>query len=153
MPVWTIILLIVLVLLIAAFVVLMIVGRKRQKKQEEQQAEMAKQAQTLSLYIIDMKKMHIKDAGLPKIVYESTPKLARLTKVPVLKVKVANRVMSVICDPEVYKTLLPKQEVKAKVSGVYVLSAKYVRGPKLEPGTVVGGKKVRKLDKFLDKLR
>ena len=152
MPVWTIILLIILVLVIAAFIVLTIVGRRRQKKQEEQTAEMAKTAQTLSLFIIDMKKLRMKDAGLPKIVYDSTPRLAKLTKMPVLKVKAGNRVMSLICDPDVYKTLLPKQEVKAKVSGVYVLSAKYVRGPKYEPDKDTKGAK-KKVDRFLDKLR
>ena len=151
MPVWTIILLIVLALVIAALIVLTILGKKRQKKQEEQTEEMAKQAQTINLFIIDMKKLRIQDSGLPKIVYDSTPKLARLTKVPVLKVKAGNRVMSLICDPDVYKTLLPKQEVKAKVSGVYVLSAKYIRGPKIEGGTEA--KKQKKIDKFLDKLR
>ncbi|MBQ9030199.1 MAG: hypothetical protein IJ106_01930 [Parasporobacterium sp.] len=151
MPVWSIILLIVLVLLIAAFIVLMILGRKRQKKQEEQTEEMAKTAQTLSLFIIDMKKLRMKDSGLPKVVFESTGRMAKLAKMPVLKVKAGNRVMSLICDPEVYKTLLPKQEIKAKVSGVYVLSAKYVRGPKIEGGK--DANKQKKVDKFLDRLR
>ena len=151
MPVWTIILLCVLAAVIAAFIILMIVGRKRQKKQEEQTAEMEKQAQTLSLFIIDMKKLRMKDAGLPKVVADATPRLAKLTKMPVLKVKAGNRVMSLICDPEVYKTILPKQEIKAKVSGVYVLSAKYVRGPKLESTPKV--QRQKKMDKFLDKLR
>ena len=152
MPVWSIILLCVLGLVIAALIVLTILGKKRQKKQEEQTAEMEKQAQTVSLYIIDMKKLRMKDAGMPKIVVDSTPRLAKLTKMPVLKVKAGNRVMSLICDPEVYKTLLPKQEVKAKVSGVYVLSAKYVRGPKLE-GKAKEVRERKKLDRFLDKLR
>ena len=151
MPVWSIILLIVLALLIAAFVVLMITGKKRQKKQEEQTAEMAKAAQTINLFIIDMKKLRMKDSGLPKIVQDSTPKLARLSKMPMLKVKAGNRVMNLVCDPEVYKTLLPKQEVKARVSGIYVLSAKYIRGPKIEGG--VEAKKQKKVDRFLDKLR
>lgn len=151
MPVWSIIVLCVLGAALIALIILMIIGRKRQKKQEEQQEEIAKQAQTISLYIIDMKKLRMKDAGMPKVVYESTPRLARLGKMPVLKVKAGNRVMSLICDPEVYKTLLPKQEVKAKVSGVYVISAKYVRGPKIEGK--VEEKNKRKVDKFLDKLR
>lgn len=152
MPTWTIILLIVLGLVIAAFIVLTILGRKRQKKQEEQTAELEKSAQTLSLFIIDMKKLRMKDAGLPKIVAESTPRMAKLAKMPVLKVKAGNRVMSLICDPEVYKTLLPKQEVKARVAGVYVLSAKYVRGPKYEPAKDTKSPR-KKLDRFLDKLR
>lgn len=151
MPIWTIILLIVLGLAIAALIVLMIVGRKRQKKQEEQTAEMAKSAQTINLFIIDMKKMRMKDAGLPKIVMESAGRMSKIAKMPILKVKAGNQVMSLVCDPDVFKTLLPKQEVKAKVSGIYVLSAKYIRGPKIEGGK--DAKKVKKVDKFLDKLR
>ena len=151
MPAWLIVILIVLGLVIAALIVLTIIGNKRQKKQEEQTAEMEKQAQTISLYVIDKKKVRMKDSGLPKVVYDNTPKLARLSKMPVLKVKAGNRVMSLICDPEVYKTILPKQEIKAKVSGVYVLSAKYVRGPKLESTPKV--QRQKKMDKFLDKLR
>ena len=151
MPIWSIILLIVLALMIAALIVLVITGKKRQKKQDEQMEEMAKTAQTISLYIIDMKKLRMKDSGLPKIVAESTGRLGKLAKMPILKVKAGNRVMSLACDPEVYKTLLPKQEVKAKVAGVYVLSAKYVRGPKIEGGKEAG--KQKKIDKLLDKLR
>ena len=44
-----------------------------------------------------------------------------------------------------------KQEVKAKVSGIYVLSARYIRGPKIEGGKEA--KKQKKMDKLLDKLR
>ena len=150
MPTWSIILLIVLGVVIAGFVVLMILGKRNQKKQDEQQEEMEKTAQTMSLYIIDKKKMHLKGSGLPKVVYETSPKLARLSKVPILKVKVANRVMNMVCDPEVFKTVLPMQEVKAKVSGIYVISAKRVRGPQLED-TKEGQKK--KKGSWIDKLR
>ncbi len=130
---WLLILIIVLGVAIVVMVVLYFFGKKNQKKQEAQEEEMKKQAQPVNFYIIDMKKMHIKDAGLPKIVYDSTPKLARLTKVPILKVKIGNRVTSLMCDPAVYKTLLPKQEVKAMVAGMYVTSAKRIRGPVAEP--------------------
>ena len=79
-----------------------------------------------------MKRMKFRDANLPKIVMEQTPKYARRVKLPILKVKVGPRVMSLICDPKVFDTLAPKQEVKAKVSGIYVTSAKRVRGPIVE---------------------
>ncbi|MCF0229943.1 MAG: hypothetical protein HUJ76_09675 [Parasporobacterium sp.] len=146
----SIILLCVLAVLIGVFIYLLITGKKKQKKQQEQMDEMAKTAQTINLFIIDMKKMHMKEAGLPKIVVDSTPRLAKLSKVPILKVKAGNRVMSLICDADCFKTLLPKQEVKAKVSGIYVLSAKYVRGPKYEPAK---DPKRKRTDKWLDKLR
>ena len=77
--------------------------------------------------------MKIKEAGLPKIVYEQTPKYLRRSKLPILKVKVGPKVMSLICDSKLYPTLLPKQEVKATVSGIYVTSAKRIRGPVYEP--------------------
>ena len=110
MPVWMIILICVLGVVIAGLIVLTIIGNRNKKKQDEQTAEMEKQAQTLSLFIIDMKKMKMKDAGLPKVVIDASPRMAKRAKVPILKVKTGNRVMSLICDPEVYKTLLPKQE-------------------------------------------
>ena len=40
--------------------------------------------------------------------------------------------MSLICDANVFNTLAPKQEVKATVSGIYVTSAKRIRGPIVE---------------------
>lgn len=152
MSTWLIILLIVLVVMIAVFIVLFVFGKRTQKKQEVQEEEMKKQAQTMSLFIIDKKKMRLKNAGLPKIVYDSSPKLARLGKVPVIKVKVANKVMSLVCDAEVYKTLLPKQEVKAQVAGIYVISAKRVRGPVYE-GKVKKGKDGKTKESFIDRLR
>lgn len=152
MSTWLIILLIVLGLMIIAMVVLYIMGRRTQKKQEAQEEEMRKQAQPLTFFIIDKKKMRLKDAGLPKVVYESSSKLARLGKVPVLKVKAGNRVMNLVCDAEVYKTLLPNQEVKAMVAGIYVISAKRVRGPVYE-GKVKRGKDGKKKESFIDRLR
>jgi len=41
--------------------------------------------------------------------------------------------MSLVCEEEVFKTILPKQEVKAQVSGIYVTSARRIRGPLPEP--------------------
>ena len=149
---WLIVLLCVLGAMIIAFVVLYFLGKKTQTKKEAQEEEMKKQAQPLNFFIIDMKKMRLKNAGLPKIVYESSPKLARLGKVPVLKVKAGNRVMSLVCDAEVYKTLLPKMEVKAQVSGIYVISAKRIRGPVYE-GKKKKGKDGKPKESFIDRLR
>lgn len=150
MPTWTIVVLIVLGVVLAVLLVLYLLGKKNQKKQEAQEEEIKKQAQPMSFYIIDKKRMRLKDAGMPKVMYESTPKLARIGRIPILKVKVANRVMNLMCEPDVFKTLLPKQEVKAQVAGMYVVSAKRVRGPVVEP------KKNRKGEtkvSLLDKLR
>ena len=150
MPTWLIIVLAVLVAIVIVLLVLYLLGRRNQKKQEAQEEEIKRQAQPMSFYIIDMKKLRIKDAGMPKAMYDATPKLARLGKVPILKVKVANRVMNLMCEPSVYKTLLPKQEVKAMVAGMYVVSAKRVRGPVPEPKK---NKKGEPKVSLLDRLR
>ena len=125
----TIILAIVIVI---ALIVLYFVGRRLQKKQESQQASIDAAAQTMNFFIIDKKKMKITEAGLPKMVVDQTPKYMRRAKLPILKVKVGPRVMSLICDAKIFETLAPKQEVKATVSGIYVTNAKRIRGPVVE---------------------
>lgn len=147
-----IILIVVLVVMIGLFIFLYFFGKRTQKKQEEQTEDMKKSSQQMSFYIIDKKKMFLKNAGLPKVVYDNANFVAKVTRVPIIKVKVANKVMSLVCDNEVYKTLLPKQEVRAQVSGIYVLSAKRVRGPVYE-GKVKRDKNGNKKESFIDKLR
>lgn len=125
---WKIVI-IVLVVLTLIVIALYFLGKKAQKKQAESKAAMEAAQQTMTLFIIDKKKMKLKEAGLPKAVLDATPKYAMLYKMPVVKVKVGSRVMSLIAEPAVYEQLLPKQEVKATVSGLYITSAKRIRGP------------------------
>ncbi|MBE5922425.1 MAG: hypothetical protein E7269_06700 [Lachnospiraceae bacterium] len=129
MKVFLIIAGILIAIMLIAIVVLYILGKRAEKKQAEQQKTMDAMAQTMSMFIIDKKMMKLKDAGLPKIVYESTPKYARGFKMPIVKAKVGPKPMNFICDDKVFRTLLPKQEVKATVSGIYITAAKRIRGP------------------------
>lgn len=138
------VLLIILLILIVIFAVLYFLGRKAQKKQAEQQATMDAVAQNLSLYIIDKARLKPTEANLPKIVVDSIPKYMRRFKLPIAKVKAGPRIMSLICDEKVFDQILPKQEVKATVSGIYITSAKRIRGPVPEP---------KKKKKFLDRFR
>ena len=124
---------VLLVVLIIAIIVLFILGRRAEKKSAEQRELMEQSAQNMSFFVIDKKRVRMKDAALPKIVLEQTPKYLRRTKLPIIKVKIGPKVMSLICDESVFSTILPKQEVKARVSGMYVISAKRIRGPLPEP--------------------
>ena len=133
MKTFFIVLIIILAVVVGALIALYFVGKKMQKKQEANQASIDAAAQTMNFFIIDMKRMKLSEAGLPKIVTEQTPKYLRRAKLPILKVKVGPRVMSLICDAKVFETLAPKQEVKATVSGIYVTGAKRIRGPIVEP--------------------
>ena len=148
MPPFVWILIGVLVVLIVAIILLYVFGKRSQKKQEEQRAELEKQAMTINCFVIDKKRMRLKDAGFPKIVYDSAPRLSKIGKVSVLKVKIGNKVSSVMCDDALFKTILPKQELRAQIVGVYMLSAKRVRGP-----VYVAKEHRKKTDKFLDRFR
>lgn len=123
---------IIVIVLAILLVVLYFLGKNLQKKQESQQEAMDAAAQQMNLYIIDMKMMKAMDANLPKMVTEQIPKYMRRAKLPIVKAKVGPRVMSLICDAEVFDTIAPKQEVKATVSGLYITAAKRIRGPIVE---------------------
>ena len=83
----TIVLLVILAVLIASVVALYIFGRKMEKKQAEQKEQMDAVAQTVTMMVIDKKKLRLKDAGFPAPVVENTPKYLRRSKVPVVKAK------------------------------------------------------------------
>lgn len=126
------VLIIVLVVLVALVVVLYFVGKKMQKKQAEQEAQIEAAKQTVTMLIIDKKKMKLKDAGLPSMVLESTPKLLRGSKLPIVKAKIGPRVMSLVCDQKIFDAVPVKKEVKATISGIYITDVKGIRGS-LEP--------------------
>ena len=84
-------------------------------------------------YVIDKKRMKMKEAGLPAMVLESTPKYLRGMKVPVVKAKVGPRVMTLIADEAVFELIPVKKEVKATVSGLYITKVTGVRGPLEKP--------------------
>ena len=124
----TIVLLVILIILIGALIALYFFGKKAQKKQEEQQAQIEAAKQTVSMLIIDKGKMKLKDSGLPQIVIDNTPKYLRRSKVPVVKAKVGPRIMTLMCDAQIYPLIPVKKEVKATVSGIYITGVKGVRG-------------------------
>lgn len=129
----TIVLLIILAVLIILFVALYFFGKKAQKKQEEQQSQLEAVAQSVSMLVIDKKRMRLKDAGLPQMVIDQTPKLLRRSKLPIVKAKIGPKVMSLICDEKIFDSVPVKKEVKAVISGIYITSVKGLRGPLEQP--------------------
>ncbi|MBP5661228.1 MAG: hypothetical protein J6X08_07865, partial [Lachnospiraceae bacterium] len=77
MPTGWIIAIVVLVVLIALVVVLYFLGKKAEKRQAEQNAQIEQYKQTVSMLIIDKKRMKITESGLPQSVIDQTPKLMR----------------------------------------------------------------------------
>lgn len=124
---------VILVIAVIVLAVLYFLGRKLEKRQVEQQALLEAAKQTVSMLVIDKKKMKIRDAGLPKMVYEQTPKYMRWAKVPVVKAKVGPRVMTLMADERVFAQLPVKAEAKVVISGIYITDIKSVRGGSVTP--------------------
>lgn len=125
----TIVLLVILAILIIACILLYFLGKKAEKKQAEQQEQLDAVKQTVSMLIIDKGRVRLRDAGFPPIVVENTPKYLRRSKVPVVKAKVGPKVMTLMCDAQIYPIIPVKKEVKATISGIYITGVKGLRGP------------------------
>ena len=128
METWMIVTLVIILVVAAVIIALYIIGGKMQKKQEKAQADMQIGAQTVSILVIDKKKMKMKDAGFPAIVLEQTPKYLRNSKVPVVKAKIGPKVMSLMCEPKIYDLIPIKKEVKVVMNGIYIIDVKGARG-------------------------
>ena len=122
-----IVLIVILVLLIAALVGLSIYGKKLQKRQEESQQQMQAAAQSASFLVIDKKRMKLSESGLPQLVIDQTPKYMRGRKVPIVKAKIGPKIMSLICDEKIFEVIPVRKEVRAVVSGIYIMDVKGLR--------------------------
>lgn len=127
MKVWQI-LLIILIIVVAVLAILYFVGKRMEKKQEAQQQQMEAMKQQVSMLIIDKKKMKIKESGLPQMVIDQTPKYMRRAKLPIVKAKVGPKIMTLIADDKIFDQIPIKKEVKAVVSGLYIMEVRGIRG-------------------------
>lgn len=139
MPTFMNVLFIILAVLVVLLIGLYFFGRKAQKKQAAQQEQLEAAKQTVSMLIIDKKRLKLKESGLPQMVIDNTPKTMRWTKLPIVKAKVGPRIMTLVADANVFAVLPVKKEVKVVVSGIYITEIKSVRGgsieaPKKKPG-------------------
>ena len=124
MKTFLIVLGVIVLILLAIMAVLYFVGKKMQKRQEESQAQMQAASQTATILVIDKKRMKLKEAGLPKVVLENTPKYLRGSKVPIVKAKIGPKVMSLMCDDKIFPVLPVKKELKVVISGIYIMGVK-----------------------------
>jgi len=122
------VLLVILVLLIAAVIFLYFYGKKLQDQQASQQAAFDAAKQTVSMLVIDKKKLRISQSGLPQIVVEQQPWYTKWMKVPIVKAKVGPRIMTFMADAAVFDVIPLKTECKVVISGLYITELKSARG-------------------------
>ena len=122
------VLLVILVIAVIALAVLYFLGRRLEKRQVEQQQLLEMSKQTVSMLVIDKKRMPLKESGLPQMVIDQTPKLLRRSKMPIVKAKVGPKISILIADEKVFDLIPVKKEIKAEVSGLYIVGVKGIRG-------------------------
>ncbi len=149
---FTIVALSILVVLVIAVIVLYFLGKRAQKKQDQQQAQIEANKQTVSMLIIDKKRMKIKESGLPQMVIDQTPKLMRNSKLPIVKAKIGPQVMTMVCDEKIFDKVPVKKEVKATVSGIYIIDVKGARGNSIPVPVKKKGFFKRTMDNMQEKL-
>ncbi len=135
---WSIVLIVIASVLLVGLIVLIILGNRMQKKQEAAEANIMNGAQTVSMLIIDKKRMKMVDAGFPDIVLEQTPWYLKRSKVPVVKAKVGPQVHTLMCDAKIFDNVPVKKEVKAVINGMYIIKVMGLRGPLETPAEKQG---------------
>lgn len=123
-----IVLLIILVVLLAVAIALYFIGKRLQARQAESDAQIQSMKKPMTLLVIDKKKLKLKESGLPDQVIQQTPWYAKRSKVPVVKAKVGPQFINFICDEKIFDSIPVKKQVKAMVSGIYIVELKSVRG-------------------------
>ncbi len=142
---------VILAVLIIVTVVLYFIGKKMEKKQAEQQQLMEQNKQTVSMLIIDKKRVKLKDAGFPQSVLDQAPKMSRNMKVYVVKAKIGPQITSLLCDDKIFDSVPVKREVKATVSGMYILGVKGLHGKNIPAPQQKKGFFKRNIEKLQEK--
>ena len=148
----TIVLLVILAILIGVLVALYFLGKRLQKQQEEQNERIQANKQPVTLLVIDKKRLKLKESGLPEEVIKQTPWYARRSKIPIVKAKVGPQFYNLIADDKIFDLIPVKKQVKAMVSGIYIVEVKGIRGQKLTADTTVKKSWFRRqMDKLQEK--
>lgn len=141
----------IIVVLLIGIVILYFLGKKADKKQREQQQMLDANKQSFSMLIIDKKRMKIKDSGLPQVAIDQIPKYLRGSKLPIVKAKVGPQILSLVCDEKIFDSVPVKKEVKAVVSGIYIMDVKGLHGKSISTPQKKKGFFKRTLEKFQEK--
>ena len=134
---------------IVLYFILRWLNKKITTRHENLQNKVDSYRQTVTMLIIDKKKMRMNDAGFPEFVVKQMPKYSHIMKYPVVKAKVGSQIRSFITDKEVFKQIPVRREIKADVSGLYITNVVSVRGKSIAPEA----KKEGRLDRLLRKGR
>lgn len=145
--VWWQILLIILAVVVVILAVLGFFGRRLQKKADSQQGMIDAAKQTMSILVIDKKKLKMKDSNLPKMVQDQVPAYLKWRKMPLVKAKIGPKITTLMCDERIFKDLPVKKMVKVELAGMYIVGIKGANRPKKAKNEAEEPKKQSLLDR------
>lgn len=146
-------LIIILAIVAAGGIAMYLIYKRNKKRADEQQKQIDATKQTFSMLVIDKKKLRITKAGLPQIVVDQVPWYFRWRRFPIVKAKVGPRIMTFIADNDIFDQIPLKTEIKATVSGLYIVDVRGVRTSLTSKKKKTKEKKESKLDILLKKGR
>ncbi len=132
MPTWLVVILLIAAVLTVLAYFLYKKGQKMQAQQEENRRQMDAMAQTVSILVLDKKKMKMQDAHIPQQVIDGANRMTKMMKMPIVRAKVGPRVMDFLCDEKVFEAIPVKSECKVVISGLYITAIKSVRGGSIQ---------------------
>jgi len=121
---WWAILLIVSIVLVIVGIALYFLNSWAGKKQAQQSDIISQHKQTVSLYVIDKKKDKLANANFPKEMIAQVPRMGRMFKMPLVKVKIGPQIMTMMCEENTYKILPVKKTVSVDIAGAYIVALK-----------------------------
>jgi len=75
---------------------------------------------TTSILILEKRKDKVENANIPKSVIGQIPKLYKIKKVPLVKAKIGQQVMDLLCDEAVFDKLPERKTVRVELAGIFI---------------------------------
>ena len=72
--------------------------------------------------------MKMSESGMPQEAIDQVPWYAKRVKVPVVKVKIGPKIVTMIAEEKAFQQLPLKVEAKVVISGLYITDVKSARG-------------------------
>ena len=115
------ILFLIAVILGVILILLYFLNQWATKKYGAQQELIESSKITTDIFVLHKKKMRLKDANFPKAVSNQIPKFYSFIKMPIIKAKLGNQIVSLICDKKIFKKITTNKKYKIQLAGIYIL--------------------------------
>lgn len=111
------ILAVVIAIVVAAF---FIIRKRLKRKMDQQQTLVNQQKVPASILVLEKRKDKITNANIPKSVLAQIPKIYKIRKVPLIKAKIGQQVIDLICDEDIFDKIPDKKTVRVELAGIFI---------------------------------